>query len=200
MRYIEQVPSDVCYWVVLSTPKGVNHIDRLNYISRYFSPLLQRPFAITAHPLPLKSELIWLWVALKSSTVPEGRMLLGGGNLEKMWSVQLSLGVLTVLTMTVYVPSTHGEPFLLQENRVLPERGDTNHEDTLLTLLLNKKLAWRRPENIDWELAKKFEELEQLEKLKDQLSTEEGSEVAYALESLSATQPKKRACFWKYCI
>lgn len=34
MRYIEQVPSDVCYWVVLSTPKGVNHIDRLNYISR----------------------------------------------------------------------------------------------------------------------------------------------------------------------
>uniref|UniRef100_U3J3A8 Urotensin 2B n=1 Tax=Anas platyrhynchos platyrhynchos TaxID=8840 RepID=U3J3A8_ANAPP len=106
-----------------------------------------------------------------------------------MWSVQLSLGVLTILTMTVCVPSTHGEPFLLQgklecrlgdtENRVLPEREDTNHEDTLLTLLLNKKL---------------------LEKLKDQLSAEEGSEVAYALESLSASQPKKRACFWKYCI
>ncbi|NXW91398.1 UTS2B protein, partial [Alopecoenas beccarii] len=123
-----------------------------------------------------------------------------------MWSVQLSLGVLTVLTMTLYVPFTHGEPFLLQgkleyrlhdtENRVLPERGDTNHEDTLLTLLLNKKLAWRRPENINWELAKRFEELEQLEKLKDQLSTEEGSEVAYALESLSATQPKKRGRFW----
>ncbi|XP_009695005.1 PREDICTED: urotensin-2B [Cariama cristata] len=126
-------------------------------------------------------------------------MLLGGGNV-KMWSVQLFLGVLTILTMTVCVPSTRGEPFLLQENRALPEREDTNHEDTLLTLLLNKKLAWQRPENIDWELAKKFEELEQLEKLKDQLSTEEGSEVAYALESLSASQPKKRACFWKYCI
>uniref|UniRef100_A0A493SUG8 Urotensin 2B n=1 Tax=Anas platyrhynchos platyrhynchos TaxID=8840 RepID=A0A493SUG8_ANAPP len=82
------------------------------------------------------------------------------------------------------------------QNRVLPEREDTNHEDTLLTLLLNKKLAWRRPENIDWELAKKFEELEQLEKLKDQLSAEEGSEVAYALESLSASQPKKRGKFW----
>ncbi|NXS76624.1 UTS2B protein, partial [Pandion haliaetus] len=123
-----------------------------------------------------------------------------------MWSVQLFLGVLTFLTMTVHVPSTRGEPFLLQgklenrlddtENRVLPEREDTSHEDTLLTLLLNKKLAWRRPENIDWELAKKFEELEQLEKLKDQLSTEEGSEVAYALESLSASQPKKRGRFW----
>lgn len=36
----------------------------------------------------------------------------------------------------------------------------------------------------------------QLEKLKDQLSTEEGSEVAYALESLSASQPKKRGRFW----
>ncbi|KFQ42999.1 Urotensin-2B [Nestor notabilis] len=127
-----------------------------------------------------------------------------------MWSAQLFLGVLAVLTMTVYIPATHGEPFLLQgkleyrlddtDNQVLPEREDTNHEETLLTLLLNKKLAWRRPENIDWELAKKFEELEKLEKLKDQLSSEEGSEVAYALESLSASQPKKRACFWKYCI
>jgi len=36
----------------------------------------------------------------------------------------------------------------------------------------------------------------QLERLKDQLSTEEGSEVAYALESLSASQPKKRGRFW----
>ncbi|NXX91456.1 UTS2B protein, partial [Centropus bengalensis] len=122
-----------------------------------------------------------------------------------MWSVRLSFGVLTILAMIVYVPSTHGEPFLLQgkmqyilddtENQMLPEREDTNHEDTLLTLLLNKKLAWRRPENIDWELAKKFEELEQLEKLKDQLSAEERSEVAYALESLSASQPKKRGRF-----
>ncbi|NXD63256.1 UTS2B protein, partial [Eolophus roseicapillus] len=123
-----------------------------------------------------------------------------------MWSVQLFLGMLAILIMTVYIPSTNGEPFLLQgkleyrlddpDNRVLPEREDTNHEETLLTLLLNKKLAWRRPENIDWELAKKFEELEKLEKLKDQLSTEEGSEVAYALESLSASQPKKRGRFW----
>ncbi|NWI00370.1 UTS2B protein, partial [Tichodroma muraria] len=129
-----------------------------------------------------------------------------------MWSAQLCLGVLTILTMTLCVPSTHGDPFLLQgkleyrlheercvlcaaENRVLPEREDTNHEDTLLTLLLNKKFAWRRPENIDWELAKKFEELEELEKLKDQLSSEDRSEVAYALESLSASQPKKRGRF-----
>ncbi|XP_068001826.1 urotensin-2B [Melanerpes formicivorus] len=127
-------------------------------------------------------------------------MLLGGGNVEKMWSLQLLLAVLTILTMTLHTPPAHGEPFLLQENRVLPEREDTNQEDALLTLLLNKRLAWRRPESIDWELAKKFEELEQLEKLKDQLSAEEGSEVAYALESLSASQPRKRACFWKYCI
>uniref|UniRef100_A0A8C0ASV2 Urotensin 2B n=1 Tax=Buteo japonicus TaxID=224669 RepID=A0A8C0ASV2_9AVES len=118
-----------------------------------------------------------------------------------MWSVQLFLGVLTILTITVYVPSTHGEPFLLQgklqnrpddtENRVLPEREDTNHEDTLLTLLLNKKLAW------GWEIsAARTCVCMNLEKLKDQLSTEEGSEVAYALETLSASQPKKRGRFW----
>lgn len=35
----------------------------------------------------------------------------------------------------------------------------------------------------------------QLEKLKEQLSAEDGSEVAYALESLSASQPKKRGKF-----
>ncbi|XP_003209174.2 urotensin-2B isoform X1 [Meleagris gallopavo] len=136
-------------------------------------------------------------------------MLLGGGYVEKMRSIQLSLGMLAILTMTVYVPSTHGVPFFLlgkleyrlddTDNRVLPEREDTNHKDTLLPLL-NKKFAWRTPGNFDWELAKKFDDFEQLLKFKDQLSAEERSEVADALESLSASQPKKRACFWKYCI
>ncbi|XP_042734330.1 urotensin-2B isoform X2 [Lagopus leucura] len=126
-------------------------------------------------------------------------MLSGGGYVEKMRSIQLSLGMLAILTMTVYVPSTHGVPFFLLDNRVLPEREDTNHKDTLLPLL-NKKFAWRTPGNFDWELAKKFDDFEQLLKFKDQLSAEEGSEVADALESLSASQPKKRACFWKYCI
>uniref|UniRef100_A0A8B9FNJ1 Urotensin 2B n=1 Tax=Amazona collaria TaxID=241587 RepID=A0A8B9FNJ1_9PSIT len=126
-----------------------------------------------------------------------------------MWSVQLFLGVLAILTMTAYIPSTHGEPFLLQgkleyrlddtDNRVLPEGEDTNHEETLLTLLLNKKLAWRRPENIELLMMEHLFTavlvFKQLEKLKDQLSTEEGSEVAYALESLSASQPKKRGSY-----
>uniref|UniRef100_A0A8C3MMI5 Uncharacterized protein n=1 Tax=Geospiza parvula TaxID=87175 RepID=A0A8C3MMI5_GEOPR len=117
-----------------------------------------------------------------------------------MWSAQLCLGVLTILTMALCVPSTHGDPFLLQgkleyrlydtENRVLPEREDTNHENTLLTLLLNKKfLLMMGP------LLTAVFLFEQLEKLKDQLSAEDGSEVAYALESLSASQPKKRGRF-----
>lgn len=37
---------------------------------------------------------------------------------------------------------------------------------------------------------------QQLLKFKDQLSAEEGSEVADALESLSASQPKKRGKCW----
>ncbi|OXB62986.1 hypothetical protein ASZ78_006388 [Callipepla squamata] len=85
-----------------------------------------------------------------------------------MRSVQLSLGVLAILTMTVYVPSTHGVPFFLLG-----------------------KLEYRL-DDTDWELAKKFDDFEQLLKFKDQLSAEEGSEVADALESLSASQPKKR--------
>uniref|UniRef100_A0A8C2TTN7 Urotensin 2B n=1 Tax=Coturnix japonica TaxID=93934 RepID=A0A8C2TTN7_COTJA len=124
-----------------------------------------------------------------------------------MRSVQLSLGVLAILTMTVYVPSTHGVPFFLlgkleyrlddTDNRVLPEREDTNHKDTLLPLL-NKKFAWRTPGNFG--NCSLMRVSQQLLKFKDQLSAEEGSEVADALESLSASQPKKRACFWKYCI
>lgn len=41
------------------------------------------------------------------------------------------------------------------DNRVLPEREDTNHQDTLLPLL-NKKFAWRTPGNFGkqrrWEI------------------------------------------------
>lgn len=40
----------------------------------------------------------------------------------------------------------------------------------------------------------------QLEKLKGELSAEDGSEVAYALESLSASQPKKRGRFWVWAL
>ncbi|XP_019388464.1 PREDICTED: urotensin-2B [Crocodylus porosus] len=118
----------------------------------------------------------------------------------RIGSAQLCFGMLAVLAIVVYIPSTHGKPFLLQENQMFPERQDAGHRDALLTLLLDKNPAWRRPANIDLELAKKYEELQQLARLKEELLADKGSEMAYALESLAASHPQKRACFWKYCV
>uniref|UniRef100_A0A7M4FZ26 Urotensin 2B n=1 Tax=Crocodylus porosus TaxID=8502 RepID=A0A7M4FZ26_CROPO len=129
----------------------------------------------------------------------------------RIGSAQLCFGMLAVLAIVVYIPSTHGKPFLLQgklkgqralltQNQMFPERQDAGHRDALLTLLLDKNPAWRRPANIDLELAKKYEELQQLARLKEELLADKGSEMAYALESLAASHPQKRACFWKYCV
>ncbi|XP_039344650.1 urotensin-2B [Mauremys reevesii] len=130
--------------------------------------------------------------------------------MDKICSIQLCLGLLTVFSIMPLIPSAHGKPLALQgklklslddtENQGFPERGDTNHQDVLLTLLLNKNLGWRQPANSNLELAKKFEELEQLEKLKEQLVAGEGSEEAYAEAGLLPSHPDKRACFWKYCV
>ncbi|XP_067417111.1 urotensin-2B [Emydura macquarii macquarii] len=120
--------------------------------------------------------------------------------MDKTCSVQLCLGILTVFSIMVAVPSAHGKPFSLQENPGFLERRETDPQDVLLALLLNKNLGWRRPVPINLELLKKFEELEQLETLKEQLLAGEGSEVAYAEAGLLPSHPDKRACFWKYCV
>ncbi|TFK04879.1 Urotensin-2B [Platysternon megacephalum] len=101
-----------------------------------------------------------------------------------------------------FIPASQPERGVLcaAENQGFPERGDTNHQDVLLTLLLNKNLGWRQPADSNLELAKKFEELEQLEMLKEQLLAGEGSEEAYAEAGLLPSHPDKRACFWKYCV
>nr|XP_023965814.1 urotensin-2B [Chrysemys picta bellii] len=107
--------------------------------------------------------------------------------MDKICSVQLCLGLLIVFSIMLLIPSAHGKPLALQENPGFPERGDTNHQDALLTLLLNKNLGWRQPADSNLELAKKFEELEQLEKLKEQLLAGEGSEEAYAEPAFGST-------------
>lgn len=117
MRYIEQVPSDIRYWVVLSTSNRVNHIDRLNYISRDIFLPSSKGHLQSRHIhclLKVSSSGAGCIGVLHRAWRKEGRMLLGAGNVEKMWSAQLCLGVLTILTMALCVPSTHGDPFLLQ--------------------------------------------------------------------------------------
>ncbi|XP_073531261.1 urotensin-2B isoform X2 [Phyllobates terribilis] len=87
----------------------------------------------------------------------------------------------------------------VQENELYPEK-DVNHQDMLLTLLLNKHLPIRRPSHLELELENKLEELEQLEKLKEQILEEKSGDVSFAMDRLPPSHPNKRACFWKYCV
>ncbi|XP_075794498.1 urotensin-2B [Pelodiscus sinensis] len=120
--------------------------------------------------------------------------------MDKICSVRLCLGLLAVFSIILSVHSADGKPLALQGNPGPLERGDISPPDVLLALLLRKSLGWRQPADSDVELAKKLEELEQLEKLKEQLGAEEGSEEAYAEAGLLPPHPAKRACFWKYCV
>ncbi|XP_075717894.1 urotensin-2B isoform X2 [Rhinoderma darwinii] len=95
--------------------------------------------------------------------------------------------------------SAEGKPYLLQENELYPEKV-VNHQDMLLTLLLNKHLPVRRPSHFEMELESKLEQLEQLEKLKERFLEEKSGDMSYAMDRLAPSQPNKRACFWKYCV
>ncbi|XP_068135424.1 urotensin-2B isoform X2 [Hyperolius riggenbachi] len=80
-----------------------------------------------------------------------------------------------------------------------PEKEDMNHQDMLLTLLLNKQLPLR-PSHFEMELENKLEQLEQLEKLKEQLLEDKSRDMSYSMDRISPTHHNKRACFWKYCV
>ncbi|XP_063297147.1 urotensin-2B [Pelobates fuscus] len=114
-------------------------------------------------------------------------------------SVYLCLGTLTFL-FTISMQSVQGKPYLLQDNELFPEKEDIHHQDMLLSFLLNKHIPLRRPSNFELELESRLEELEQLEKLKEQLLESKTSDMSYAVDGLSPSHPNKRACFWKYCV
>ncbi|PIO34956.1 hypothetical protein AB205_0153540 [Aquarana catesbeiana] len=119
--------------------------------------------------------------------------------MDKATSVHLCLGTLTFLFM-ISAHSTQGKPYILQDNELFPEKEDINHQDMLLTLLLNKHLPLRRPSHFEMELESKLEQLEQLEKLKEQLLEDKSGDMSYTMDRLSPSHHTKRACFWKYCV
>ncbi|XP_078522243.1 urotensin-2B [Lissotriton helveticus] len=109
------------------------------------------------------------------------------------------LGTLALLVV-VALQVAQGKPFMLQENELFSEKDGTTNEDMLLALLLNKNLGFARPSSLELEMANKVEQLEQLERLKEHLLQGKSPEASYAIQDLSPSHPKKRACFWKYCV
>ncbi|PNJ69437.1 UTS2B isoform 4, partial [Pongo abelii] len=119
--------------------------------------------------------------------------------INKILSSTLCFGLLTLLSVLIFLHSVHGRPYLTEGNEIFPDKKYTNREELLLALL-NKNFDFQRPFNTDLALPNKLEELNQLEKLKEQLVEEKDSETSYAVDGLFSSQPSKRACFWKYCV
>ncbi|XP_053566210.1 urotensin-2B [Bombina bombina] len=119
--------------------------------------------------------------------------------MDKIFSFHLCLGTLTFL-IVISMQSTQAKPYLLQDNELFPEKDEMNQQDMLLTFLLNKHIPLRRPSHFEVELENKLEQLEKLEKLKEQFLEGKSADVSYAVDGLSSSHPNKRACFWKYCV
>ncbi|ELK17637.1 Urotensin-2B [Pteropus alecto] len=81
--------------------------------------------------------------------------------MNKSLSTTLCFGLLTLLSVMIFLESVHGRPYLIQ----------------------------------DIELANKLEELNQLEKLKEQLMEAKYAEMSYAIDGLSPSHSNKRGTF-----
>ncbi|XP_063478037.1 urotensin-2B isoform X2 [Symphalangus syndactylus] len=111
--------------------------------------------------------------------------------MNKILSSTLCFGLLTLLSMLIFLQSVHGRPYLTEGNEIFPDKKYTNREELLLALL-NNNFDFQRPFNTDLALPNKLEELNQLEKLKEQLVEEKDSETSYAVDGLFSSHPSKR--------
>ncbi|XP_055238130.1 urotensin-2B isoform X1 [Gorilla gorilla gorilla] len=112
--------------------------------------------------------------------------------MNKILSSTVCFGLLTLLSVLIFLQSVHGRPYLTQGNEIFPDKKYTNREELLLALL-NKNFDFQRPFNTDLALPNKLEELNQLEKLKEQLVEEKDSETSYAVDGLFSSHLSKRA-------
>nr|XP_012600628.1 urotensin-2B [Microcebus murinus] len=119
--------------------------------------------------------------------------------MSKIFSTPFCFGLLTLLSVMIFLELVRGRPYLTQGNEVFPNKKYPNHEELLLALL-NKNFDFQRISSLDIELANKLEELNQLERLKEALVRAKDAEMPYTIDDLFSSHPNKRACFWKYCV
>ncbi|XP_043926853.1 urotensin-2B [Protopterus annectens] len=114
--------------------------------------------------------------------------------------LHICLGTLAFL-MAICIRPINGRPFLQNEKEIFP--GGTNEEfqDKLITVLLQKIPGFNNQVLAsDLELANKFAEIVQMERIKEQLWDGKDSEISNTVENVIPSNPEKRACFWKYCV
>uniref|UniRef100_A0A2K5EHH4 Urotensin 2B n=1 Tax=Aotus nancymaae TaxID=37293 RepID=A0A2K5EHH4_AOTNA len=102
--------------------------------------------------------------------------------MNKILSSTLCFGLLTLLSVLIFLQSVHRQPYLTQDKKY------TNREELLLSLQ-NKNFDLQRPFNTGKLRIKPKELVEVTE-----------SETSYAVDGLFSSHPSKRACFWKYCV
>uniref|UniRef100_A0A8C5K832 Urotensin 2B n=1 Tax=Jaculus jaculus TaxID=51337 RepID=A0A8C5K832_JACJA len=117
----------------------------------------------------------------------------------KIFTTSLCFGLLTLLSVMILWESVQGWPYITPGKELFPDKEDT-HQEELLMALLNKNFDFQRPSNIGVELVNKLEKLNQLQKLKEQITDAKSSGISYAVDNLSSSHGNKRACFWKYCV
>ncbi|KAK2495307.1 hypothetical protein MC885_001524, partial [Smutsia gigantea] len=68
--------------------------------------------------------------------------------MNKILSTTLYFGLLTLLSVMIFLELVHGRPsYLIQGNELFPDIEDTSPEE-LLMALLNKNFDFQRPSNI----------------------------------------------------
>ncbi|XP_067086756.1 urotensin 2 domain containing [Osmerus mordax] len=88
-----------------------------------------------------------------------------------------------------------GRSILSPGNNVIHTKEDTDVQNKIITLLLQKSLLpVEKNDALGLDLASRVAELEELEALRDDL------ELKLTANALSTPKKRAEACFWKYCV
>ncbi|EDK97698.1 urotensin-2B precursor [Mus musculus] len=112
----------------------------------------------------------------------------------KVFSTSLWCGLLTLLSVMNLFKSVRGRPHLSSGHELFPAKEHAAQEK------LTRNPGLQRPFHAGGDLPSKLEELRQVKKLRDWIMEAKNTGLSNALDNLSSSHTKKRACFWKYCV